>query len=164
MSPLRDGINPQILLHFNFNIVFAPCSGRRRDKVEHRSTTISLFLSDYSTISKPFLYSNALMVKSFGQTLPFKNRDGQTKNKHQTFWPPGRGWSPSPTIFGMVTEEVRTILASLKRFHILPQIFCPQAAYSFAARRRWKYRENTPPPTLKPCNSGTVPLERIPKI
>ena len=67
----------------------------------------------YPTTPRSFSYSNAFMAKWRSQTLSFKKRDGQTKNKqkkHQTFSSPGGARNPSPTKLGMVIEEVRTFL------------------------------------------------------
>jgi len=55
----------------------------------------------YPTISKAFLYSNALKAISHSQASPFKDRNRQRKNKRRTFSLPADVEEPAPPYFAL---------------------------------------------------------------
>jgi len=83
----------------------------------------------YSRVSKLFLYSNALMIKSCTQTLTFLSVTyKQTDKKLNVFGCPGGKWDPSPTKLGTVIEDLEHILAPWKLLGVQCTILLPGSA------------------------------------
>jgi len=100
------GENPQIFPHCQIQHSVTAPLGSAETKL---NANAQLQTFPYPLISKLFPYSNFLMAKLLAQTLPFKKRGGQTKNKHQTFTPSRGGVKFQPAILDMEIEEVSTI-------------------------------------------------------
>jgi len=78
------------------------------EKFEYRYTTTNLPLcNDAITVTK----IHCFIVFPLSQTSSFQKRDKQTEKKHYTFWSTAGARPTSPTILGMVIEEVRPIFA-----------------------------------------------------
>jgi len=108
-------------------------------------TSAQLQTFPYQTVSKLFLYFNALMAKSGVQSLSFKsvidrqtNRqtDRQTdrQTKTQRFWPPQRRVKSEPHQTWRGDRGPRARSCASKTLGGL--------THSFAARRRWKFGDN----------------------
>ena len=72
----------------------------------------------YSTVSKPFLYSESFMARSYRET-------NQHKQKTQYFWPARQRVKFEPEqFFSMVIEDLEHVLAALKLLGGPTHILC----------------------------------------
>ena len=89
------------------------------------NTAAQLQTFPYPTVSKSFLYSNAVMAKSGAQSLTFKSvTNSQTnkqtnKQKNSKFLAaPAASEITAPTKLGMAIEDLEHVLAPLKFFGV----------------------------------------------
>jgi len=111
-----SGKKLQILQHFLWHPVVAPTSSAETKL--NMGAQLQNF--PYPKMSKTLLSSNAFWAKSFSQTLSFTSiMDRQeTDKKLKIFGSPSGLRSPSPTILGMVIEDLEHVLASQKRSRV----------------------------------------------